>query len=113
MGIGSMRDRVVFKEPVDSPVSGGGFVSEYVFSFEDWTKVEPLSSRRTLQDNQIEMVDGMRFDIRWRSSPQPNKSMRVEYEGKIFTINSIVEMNQRKRYWHIIAVTTGEPVETT
>lgn len=108
-----MRDRVVFKEPVDFPVAGGGFVSEYVFSFEEWTKVEPLTSRRTLQDNQIELVDGMRFNVRWRDDPQPTKSMLVEYEGKIFTINSIVETDQRKRYWQIIAMTTGDPVETT
>lgn len=113
MGIGSMRDRVVFKAPVDTPVSGAGFSSEYVFSFEEWTKVEPLTSRRTLQDNQIELVDGMRFNVRWRATPQPNKSMLVEYEGKIYTINSIVELDQRKRYWQIIAMTTGEPVETT
>lgn len=113
MGIGSMRDRVVFKAPVDTPVSGAGFVSEYVFSFEEWTKVEPLTSRRTLQDNQIELVDGMRFNVRWRATPQPNKSMLVEYEGKIYTINSIVELDQRKRYWQIVALTTGEPVETT
>lgn len=113
MGIGSMRDRVVFKAPVDFPLDGGGFVTEFVFSFEEWTKVEPLSSRRTLQDNQIELVDGMRFNVRYRSSPQPTKSMLVEYEGKKFTINSIVEVDQRKRYWQIVALTTGDPVETT
>lgn len=113
MGIGSMRDKVVFKAPVDTPLPGAGTQTEYVFSFEEWTKVEPLTSRRTLQDNQIELVDGMRFNVRYRSSPQPTKSMQVEYEGKKFTINSIVEIDQRKRYWQIIALTTGEPVETT
>lgn len=115
MGIGSMRDRVIFKEPVNTSVPGAGWQTTYQTSFEDWTKIEPLTSNRTLQDSQIQLQDGFRFNIRYRDTPQPNKSMLVEYEGRDYTINSIVEVNERKRYWQIVAVTDGTlaPEETT
>lgn len=107
--IGQMRDRVVFKEPVDTPVDGAGADTVYVESFVDWTKIEPLSSNRQLTDNQIQLQDGFRFNIRYRTSPQPNKKMLVEYEGKDYTINSITERNERKRYWQITAITNNDP----
>lgn len=115
MGIGSMRDRVTFKEPVNTPVPGAGHETTYITSFTDWTKIEPLTSSRNLQDSQIELQDGFRFNIRYRIAPQPNKSMLVEYDGKDYTINSIVEVNNRKRYWQIVAVTNGKlaPESTT
>lgn len=109
MGIGSMRDRVIFKEPVNTPVPGGGSVSEWVVAFEDWTKIEPLRSSRRLEDSQIQLQDGFRFNIRYRTMDHPTKSMLVEYEGKDYTINSIVEVNERKRYWEIVAITNNEP----
>lgn len=105
--IGQMRDRIIFKSPVNTPVPGAGTETTYVKAFEDWTKIKPLRSTRFLQDNQIELQDGFRFDIRYRLTPQPNKSMLIEYEGKDYTINSIIEKNERQRYWEITAVTNG------
>lgn len=107
--IGAMRDIVVFKEPIDVPVPGGGAVSTYVESFRDWTKIEPLTSDRGLTDNQVQLQDGFRFNIRFRNSPQPNKKMLVEYEGRDYTINSIIERNERKRFWQITAVSNNDP----
>lgn len=109
MGIGSMRDRVIFKDQVNTPVPGGGAETTWVVAFQEWTKIEPLRSSRRLEDSQIQLQDGFRFNIRYRDKVQPTKSMLLEYEGKDYTINSIIEVNERKRYWQITAVTNNEP----
>lgn len=103
--IGSMRDRITFKGPVNTALPGAGANTSYVDIFTDWSKAEPLSSSRSLQDNQIVLQNGYRFTIRYRSSPQPDKNMLIQYGDSDYTINSIEQiLDNRNRYWRITAI---------
>lgn len=104
-----MRDRIILKEPVNVPVPGGGFDTTYVNILEEWTHVRNSSQARTMPDNQIVIQNTLRFKIRYRDAPQPNKSMLVEFEGNDYSINEIPQIDLRKRYWDIVAVTNGTP----
>ena len=115
MGIGSMRDRVTFKVPVHSSVPGGGYTTVYEPVFSDWTKVSQTTISRQLTDNQIVLQSAITFRVRYRETDQPDKSMLIEFEGADYAINSPVEVDNRKRYWQIVAVTNGDaaPQQTT
>lgn len=110
--IGQMRDKIVIKQPVDTIYPGGGAVSEYVPVISELVKVVPLSSSRLLQDNQVNINEGFTFELRYRASYTPYKTHVVEYEGKEYTINSIREKKERKRFWVITAINDGQPATT-
>lgn len=109
--IGQMRDRIIFKAPVNTAVPGAGFVSAWVLSLLDWAAVEEVKSNRTQSEDQTQLQDAMRFTIRYRTGWQPNKSMLIEYNGRDYTIQDIREVNQRGRYWRIVGETDGQPVQ--
>lgn len=111
--IGQMRDRVKIKAPIDVEEAGGGAKSTYEVVLEDWSKVEPLRSSRVLQDNQINLNEGFTFNLRYRSAFTPDKTMLIEFESRDYTINSIQEVKERKRYWVITATGDGQPIQTT
>ncbi len=109
--IGQMRDRVIIKSQVDTPVDGAGAVSTYVPYLTCWTKIEPLSSSRVFQDSQLNLNDGFSFAIRFSSSYTIEKTMLVEYLGKDYTINGIKEVHNRKRFLVINAITNDQPIQ--
>jgi SPP1 family predicted phage head-tail adaptor len=109
--IGQMRDRVLIKSQVDTPVPGAGAESRYVPFITCWTKISPLSSSRVLQDSQINLNDGFSFSIRYSSAQVIDKTMLVEYMGKDYTIGSIKIVNNRFRFYEINAVTNDQPVQ--
>jgi SPP1 family predicted phage head-tail adaptor len=97
--IGQMRDRVLIKSQLDVP-----FLT-------CWTKIEPISSSRTLQDSQINLNDGFRFTIRFSTSYTIDKTMLVEYLGKDYTINGIQDVKNRDRFLIITAITNDQPIQ--
>lgn len=107
--IGQMRDRITIKGEVRTKLPGASIVVTYEDILSDWTKVQPLTSSRELTDNQIDLSNGFRFNLRYRSSYTPDKTHIVTYEGKDYTINSIIEVKERKRYWQITAISNGQP----
>ncbi len=117
--IGQMRDRIKIKAPTDTEVAGGGAISVYDIVLDDWANVESLSSRRVMQDSQININEGLSFIIRYRTSFTPDKTMLIEFEGRDYTIDGVQETrgkkksDQRKRYWSITALGDGQPIQTT
>lgn len=109
--IGQMRDRVLIKSQVDTPVPGAGATTTYVPFLECWTRIEPLNSNRVFQDSQINLNDGFKFSIRFSTSFIIDKTMLVEYLGKDYTINGIQDVKARNRFLIITAITNGAPIQ--
>jgi SPP1 family predicted phage head-tail adaptor len=49
-----------------------------------------------------------RFTIRYRRDFQPTKDMRIEYVGDYFTIHSVRDLDDRRRFIEIIGRVTDE-----
>lgn len=109
--IGQMRDRVLIKAQFDTPVPGAGANTVYVPYLACWTKIQPISSNRVFQDSQLNLNNGFSFSIRFSTAFTIDKTMLVEYLGKDYTINGIKEINNRKRFLVITAVTNDQPVQ--
>lgn len=110
--IGQMRDRIVFKEPVDIPQPGAGAISVYQEAFNCWSSAEQVTERRMIENSQPNLLETYTFIIRYRNFPQPNKSMLIEYQGRDFTIHNIDPfMHNRNRFWRITGVTNKQPIQ--
>lgn len=102
--IGRMRHRITIQHLIIVDQPGGGASEQWTDELTTWAKVEPLRSSRSLQDNQVELLDGYRFTIRWASDRTMDKKRRVVYAGKNWTINSIVQIDEAKRFYQITAI---------
>jgi len=110
--IGAMRDRILIKGPVDIPAAGAGADTIWILVLEDWCQAVPISSDKRLINSQQQLQDGYTFTVRYRSAPQPNKSMLIEYNGADYSIEGIEQiMNNRQRFWRITATTNGDSVQ--
>jgi hypothetical protein len=105
--VGAMRDLILFKQPVNTIVIGGGYETTWEPLIQVACKAEPIRSKRTLQDSQVQLNDAMKFTIR-PFTPGFSKSNLIEYLGHDYTINSVENVDQRNRFIEIIAVTNGE-----
>lgn len=102
--IGKMNHRITFQLLTIVPQPGGGGSEEWTDELTTWAKVSPLRSGRQLQDNQVSLVDGYKFIVRWAKDRTIDKKRRIKYENKIMTINSVVEIDESKRYYEITAI---------
>lgn len=102
--IGQLKKRIKIQvlTIVDTP--GGGAEEQWADELTTWAKVEPLRSNRTLQDNQIVLMDGYKITIRWADNRIMDKKRRIIYKNKNLTINSVVELDEAKRFYEITAV---------
>lgn len=104
--IGSMRERITLKQPVNTMVEGGGHITTWVLFENEWAKVEPVKSLYGLQDSQYKLQDALRFTIRSIFSFSP--TWLIQYRGRDYTISSIKNINQRDRFQEVIAITNND-----
>lgn len=108
--IGKLRDRILLQQRIRITVSGAGGLTSWEDVADIWGEAKPLSSSKTLQDNQVTLRNGYIFLIRYRIDFTPDVEMRVVYDGRFYTINGVEPLNDRKGYWNVTALTNDFPV---
>jgi SPP1 family predicted phage head-tail adaptor len=66
-----------------------------------WAAVEPLKGREYFQAAAVNAENMVRFRIRYR--PGIMSDMRVVYSGRVFNIQSVIDVEERHREIQIMA----------
>ena len=105
---GDLRQRITFLSR-NVQVRSGVSTTQWLTAFTCWCKVEPLSGREFWQAAAVNRENEVRFTIRYRDDVLP--ALRILFEGKLFDITSVLDVDNRHSKLEILArsVTDGQP----
>lgn len=99
MKIGDLRHRISIEKMIKVKDGMGGFKpSTYTAFATVWAFVQPLQSKtdkEAYQSQQIQAKLSHKITIRYLQGVTPD--MRVNYQGRVFNIQSIVNVDERNR----------------
>lgn len=81
---------------------------EFVPILVTWANVRISDGSRQLEAGEQVINQTYRFTIRYRRDFDPSKDMRILYNGNYFTIHSVRDLDDRRRFYEIIARVTDE-----
>ena len=73
-----------------------------------WANVKISDGSRQLEAGEQVINQTYRFTIRYRRDFDPTKDMRILYNNNYFTIHSVRDLDDRRRFYEIIARVTDE-----
>ena len=101
MKIGDLRHRITFQKPVKTPDGYKGHTVTWQDVFTVWASVEPLSGREYFYAHQIKAEVSHRVRIRYNE--KVTTEMRIKHRDRILTIESIIDMKERREVQEILA----------
>ncbi len=95
MRAGRLNQKITIEQVTESR-TGSGAVQETWNAFATvWASVEPLNGREYFQAQQETATVTTRIRIRYLAGVTPK--MRVNYDNRIFDIESVIDVNERHR----------------
>lgn len=101
--IGKMQ-KIAFQSSVLTAQDSGGGVETMTTVYETFAWARPTSSNRTFLHNEGVIIDSYNFDIQYTTNFTPTKSHTILYRGKRYAINGITNVQERRRFWRIFAI---------
>ena len=98
--IGDLRHRITFQKPVKVPDGYKGHTVTWQDVITVWASVEPLSGREYFYAHQITAEVTHRVRIRYNE--KVITEMRIKYEDRILTIESIIDLKERREFQEIL-----------
>lgn len=99
--IGRLMNRITFKSKTGVSDSAGGFVNTLADYYTCWAEIVRDSNSRT----NIAETDGFAVDItfriRYTTSKEFDKKLVINYKSKLYVINSIINEQDRNKYYLI------------
>jgi SPP1 family predicted phage head-tail adaptor len=102
--IGKLRDRINLINYSTTPNGSGGTDATERTDITLWAKVTPLSGSRGVDGGQITLNQAYEIHIRYEDYPPLNKKIRVQFENRILVIHAYQIVQERKKYFKIIAM---------
>jgi len=96
MKISDMRHRVTFQEEQKTPDGYKGSTAKWVYVVEVWASVEPISGGERFFAQQIKSDVTHKVKIRYRTGI--NEAMRILHRDRIFSIESIIDVEERQKF---------------
>lgn len=87
-----LNKRVVIQSPSDSSDGGGGVSRSWVNVATVWAEIDSLSGKETLRFGQLQTTYTHRIMMRYRDDM--TSSMRIVYDGRVFEIQRIHNVNE-------------------
>ena len=106
--IGALQKRIIIKEPTDHR-DYAGKVRVWSTAATVWARIRPLSARETSNAKLIGGTESHEITIRYLSGV--NRSMRINFNNRIFAINGIVNTEERNIDLVITATEIINPIE--
>jgi SPP1 family predicted phage head-tail adaptor len=103
MRAGLLREQIVIQSRADSVNSYGQPVAAWSAFATVWAAIEPGRGREYFDAQGLQVVEPMRFRIRWLSGM--TTLHRILYDGKTFDIDYVEDFLARDREMHIYAST--------
>jgi head-tail adaptor len=101
--IGRMQ-KIEFLQSVLTPELSGGNVETMTVILSTFAYCRPTSSNRTFLHNEGVIIDSYNFDVQYRAGFTPTKSMTIRYRNKLYAINGITNVQEKRRLWRIFAI---------
>ena len=99
--IGRLTNRITFNSKTSVSDNAGGFVNTLVAYYTCWAQIVSDSNTRT----NIAGTDGFAVDItfriRYTTSKIFDKKLTISFQNKLYMINSIINEEDRNRYFLI------------
>jgi SPP1 family predicted phage head-tail adaptor len=99
MRIGEARHRVNIQEKQTTPDDGGGYAETWVNVNKIWAKIEALRGTERFEAQQIQAEVSYKLTTRYTDI---DPSMRFEYNGTVYEIESILPDNTLKKELEIL-----------
>jgi len=108
MNPGKLDRRITFGEFLSVENEFQDYVITFVPILVTWANVKPFDGSRQLEAGEQVINQTYRFTTRYRRDFAPTKDMRIEYEGNYYTIHSVRDLDDRRRFNEILGRVTDE-----
>ena len=98
--VGRHRHLVTIKKTVESRNSLGEVTDSWVVFAQRWASIEPLVGREFWSAKQVNAENTVRLFMRYCYGI--TTKMRVEYDNRVFKIDSIINMGERNREMNLM-----------
>lgn len=96
--------KIEFMSPNLTQKPSGGNTEALVVALSTFAYVRPTSSNRTFLNEEGVLINSYNFDVQFRASFSPSKSNIIRYRNKLYAINGITNIGEKRRYWRIFAI---------
>lgn len=100
MRAGALRQRITIQQAIESQDSSGSVTKVWTTFATIWAAYEPQTGSESFKEDQEQAVMGVRFRTRFKAGITPK--MRVSFDGRVFDILSLVDVNGRSKQLHIM-----------
>lgn len=100
MRTGEFRHRIALQSATQTDDGMGGFTEAWATEETVWAAIWPLKGSTLIDSLKLETTITHRIVIRYKSGIQPY--WRVLYGTRVFTIDSIINPDERNRYLELM-----------
>jgi SPP1 family predicted phage head-tail adaptor len=108
MNPGKLDRRITFGEFLSVENEFQDYIITFVPELITWANVKPYDGSRQLEAGELVINQQYKFTTRYRRDFIPTKDMLIEYQGNYFTIHSIKDLDDRRRFVEILGRVTDE-----
>ena len=99
---GQLRQRVTIQKDTPTQDVYGQPVASWGTHLTRWASVEPLTGREAFTAAQMQSTVTTRIRVRWSSGHGITPKMRVSWDGRLFEIDSVVEVGSGREELHLM-----------
>lgn len=96
MNAGKLRHRATIQQLVNTDDGAGGSIETWQNVATVWAAIEPLRGNERYTAQQVQSTLTHKVTIRYREGIKPQ--MRLTYKGRIFDIESVIDIEERHRW---------------
>lgn len=105
--IGNKKERIritTMSDPIEDP-GGGTLPGVKITYWETFAEVNTIKNKRDAQAYQTDLEEPKEFIIRYRADKEVTKNMLIEHGGKIYTLQSNINVDEAKKTLVLIGLT--------
>jgi len=102
MRSGELRHRIELLVDASTPDGMGGFTGGMTTFATVWAAVEPLRGRAFMEAKAAQSEVSHRVRVRYTDGI--TAAMKVRFEGRLFSIDAVLDINERNRELHLMCV---------
>ena len=102
MRSGELRHRIELLASTSTPDGMGGSTSGWSIFATVWSKIVPLRGRAFMEAKAAQSEVSHRIEMRFMDGI--TAAMKVRYEGRIFSIDAVLNIGERNRELHLMCV---------
>lgn len=99
--IGRLTNRITFNSKTSVSDNAGGFVNTLADYYTCWAQMVTNTNSRTNIAGTDGFADDITFRIRYTTSKVFDKKLVISFQGKLFMINSVINEEDRNKYFLI------------